>query len=116
MERQLSPSPVGEANTVVGDINAFDELFRDWKASVCAPFWFTSNHEKHVVIEGVMSIRVWKTSCYRLSQWVNIASRSPTTVYAFLSPKRPSAAWAFFCLEFVGRRSSLRAWACSWWL
>jgi len=29
MERQLSPSPVGEANTLVGDINAFDGLFRD---------------------------------------------------------------------------------------
>jgi hypothetical protein len=24
-----------------------------------------------------------------------------TTVYAFLSPKLPSAAWDFFCLKFV---------------
>jgi hypothetical protein len=35
----------------------------------------------------------------------NIRAAFTTTVYAFLNPGRPSAAWDFFCLEF--RRSRL---------
>jgi hypothetical protein len=30
----------------------------------------------------------------------NIRAAFTTTVYAFLNPRRPSAAWDFFCLEF----------------
>jgi hypothetical protein len=30
----------------------------------------------------------------------NIRAAFTTTVYAFLKLRRPSAAWAFFCLEF----------------
>ncbi|MDN4544568.1 MULTISPECIES: hypothetical protein [unclassified Pseudomonas] len=30
----------------------------------------------------------------------NIRAAFTTTVYAFLNPGRPSAAWDFFCLKF----------------
>jgi hypothetical protein len=30
----------------------------------------------------------------------NIRAAFTTTVYAFLNPRRPSAAWDFFCLQF----------------
>jgi hypothetical protein len=30
----------------------------------------------------------------------NIRAAFTTTVYAFLNPRRPSAAWDFFCLKF----------------
>ncbi|WP_146176398.1 hypothetical protein [Pseudomonas sp. GV085] len=30
----------------------------------------------------------------------NIRAAFTTTVYAFLDPRRPSAAWDFFCLKF----------------
>jgi hypothetical protein len=38
-----------------------------------------------------------------LLQTVNFSNIRPaftTTVYAFLNPKLPSAAWDFFCLQF----------------
>ncbi|CAI8806492.1 conserved hypothetical protein [Pseudomonas sp. IT-93MI4] len=38
-----------------------------------------------------------------LLQFVNFSNICPaftTTVYAFLNPKLPSAAWDFFCLRF----------------
>jgi hypothetical protein len=37
----------------------------------------------------------------------NIRAAFTTTVYAFLNPRRPSAAWDFFCLKFDRGRTWL---------
>jgi hypothetical protein len=56
-----------------------------------------------VDIEGVTSIfnrPVIKKMLLLLVNFSNIRPAFTTTVYAFLNPKLPSAAWDFFCLRF----------------
>ncbi|MCO7625774.1 hypothetical protein NJC08_05030 [Pseudomonas fluorescens] len=54
-------------------------------------------------IEGVTGIFNRPVIKKMLLQFVNFSNICPaftTTVYAFLNPKLPSAAWDFFCLRF----------------
>jgi hypothetical protein len=56
-----------------------------------------------VDIEGVRTLSNWIVNKNILLQpeiFRNIRAAFTTTVYAFLNPGRPSAAWDFFCLEF----------------
>jgi hypothetical protein len=56
-----------------------------------------------VDIEGVTGIFNRPVIKKMLLQFVNFSNICPaftTTVYAFLNPKLPSAAWDFFCLRF----------------
>jgi hypothetical protein len=56
-----------------------------------------------VDIEGVTGIfnrPVIKKMLLLLVNFSNIRPAFTTTVYAFLNPKLPSAAWDFFCLRF----------------
>ncbi|WP_223533546.1 MULTISPECIES: hypothetical protein [unclassified Pseudomonas] len=53
-------------------------------------------------IEGVRKISNWivnKNILLQAEIFRNIRAAFTTTVYAFLNPRRPSAAWDFFCLK-----------------
>jgi hypothetical protein len=59
---------------------------------------------------------VIKNTLLQTVNFSNIRSAFTTTVYAFLNPKLPSAAWDFFCLRFgfsllraQGRNKSYRS-------
>jgi hypothetical protein len=57
-----------------------------------------------VDIEGVRRISNWivnKNILLQAEIFRNIRAAFTTTVYAFLNPGRPSAAWDFFCLTFT---------------
>lgn len=63
----------------------------------------------HFVIENTriskglqlfLSNRLSKKALLHVGNLSNIRSAFTTTVYAFLNPKLPSAAWDFFCLRF----------------
>jgi len=59
--------------------------------------------KKYVDIEGVRRISnriVNKNILLQAEIFRNIRAAFTTTVYAFLNPGRPSAAWDFFCLRF----------------
>lgn len=68
-------------------------------------FWI---RRKSVDIEGVTVIfnrLLIKKMLLLIVNFSNICPAFTTTVYAFLNPKLPSAAWDFFCLRFGQSRS-----------
>ncbi|TFH81748.1 hypothetical protein [Pseudomonas kribbensis] len=61
-------------------------------------------HLKSVDIQGVTVFFNWpviKNTLLHTEKISNIHPAFTTTVYAFLNPKLPSAAWDFFCLRFT---------------
>jgi len=51
-------------------------------------------------VTGIFNRPVIKKMLLLIVKFSNICPAFTTTVYAFLNPKLPSAAWDFFCLRF----------------
>ena len=71
-----------------------------------APFWcvlLPFRCGKHLNIQRFTAVflqPVIEKALLHVGNLSNIRSAFTTTVYAFLNPKLPSAAWDFFCLRF----------------
>ncbi|MBV4475339.1 hypothetical protein N8H74_25100 [Pseudomonas sp. B2M1-30] len=80
-----------------------DWIFRLWLNCRLSAI-FVISHENSVDIERLTILfnqPVIENSLLQVRWFSNIRPAFTTTVYAFLNPKLPSAAWDFFCLRFA---------------